>query len=245
MDTLDLTACDREPIHAPGAIQPHGLLLVADPSSLKLLGVAGDVESKLGLSDWSGQPLQDVIGSDFALRAKSAPANRPAIYLGKFRTSDGEAFDASAHRAECGVIVELEPAEHGSRPGGVLLGEIEATAAALERAASIDELCAIAAKEFRRITGYDRIMIYRFLDDDSGQVLGEDRDPSMRAFMHHRFPATDIPKQARALYLRNLVRVIPDVGYAPAPLRFADGPLRRSTFRTRRCAASRPSMCSI
>lgn len=223
MDTLDLTACDREPIHAPGAIQPHGLLLVADPSSLKLIAVAGDVEGKLGLSDWKGERLEDVLGSDFALRAKATQANRPPVYLGKFRSPDDQPFDASAHRAEVGIVVELEPAEKASRPGGVLLGEIETVAAAFENASTLEELCRIAATEFRRITGYDRVMIYRFLDDDSGQVLGEDLAPSMRPFLNHRFPATDIPKQARALYLRNLVRVIPDIGYEPALLRFADG----------------------
>lgn len=223
MDTLDLTACDREPIHAPGAIQPHGLLLVADPQTFELLAVAGDVERQLDLPNWTGERLDDVIGADFALRAKSAPANRPPVYLGKFRSSKGDAFDASAHRSSLGVVVELEPAEASARVGGVLLGEIETVAAAFENASSLDELCAIAAREFRRVTGYDRVMIYRFLDDDSGQVLGEDRAPSMRSFLNHRFPATDIPRQARALYLRNLMRVIPDVGYEPAPLRFADG----------------------
>lgn len=223
MDTLDLTACDREPIHAPGAIQPHGLLLVAEPSTLKLLAVAGDVEARLGLTEWAGERLEDVIGADFALRTKDSPANRPPVYLGRFRSSQGEAFDVSAHRAAVGVVVELEPVEASPRAGGVLLGEIEAVATAFERAPTVEELCGVAAREFRRITGYDRVMIYRFLDDDSGQVLGEDRAPNMRAFLHHRFPATDIPRQARALYLRNLVRVIPDVGYEPAPLRFADG----------------------
>ena len=62
-------------------------------------------------------------------------------------------------------------------------------------------------------------MVYRFLDDNAGVVLAEDRDPALGSFLNHHFPAADIPKQARALYVRNRVRVIPDVSYEPATLR--------------------------
>src|SRR5690606_13665928 len=75
------------------------------------------------------------------------------------------------------------------------------------------------AREFRRLTGYDRVMIYRFLDNDAGRVVGEDAAPGQHSFMNHHFPASDIPAQARALYIRNLVSVIPDVYDWPAPIR--------------------------
>ena len=55
---------------------------------------------------------------------------------------------------------------------------------------------------FRQFTGFDRVMIYRFLDDDAGVVVAEDRDPSLHGFLNHHFPASDIPRQARALYVR-------------------------------------------
>jgi len=62
-------------------------------------------------------------------------------------------------------------------------------------------------------------MVYQFLEDGAGRVLSEDRRGDLHSFVNHHFPASDIPRQARALYLRNLTRVIPDVGYQPAPLR--------------------------
>jgi light-regulated signal transduction histidine kinase (bacteriophytochrome) len=62
-------------------------------------------------------------------------------------------------------------------------------------------------------------MIYRFLDDNAGVVIAEDRIPHLKSFLNHHFPASDIPRQARELYIRNRVRVIPDVNYEPRPLR--------------------------
>ena len=223
LDTLDLTACDREPIHAPGAIQPHGLLLIADPKDLRLIAVAGDVEGRLGLIEWAGRPLAKAIGAERASQASCAEAGLAVLYLGRAEGMDGAAFDVSAHRSEAGITIEFEPAEAVETQGGVLLGELEAVSAAFDRAPTAEAMGRTLAEEFRRVTGYDRVMVYRFLDDDSGQVIAEARAPEMRSFLNHRFPAADIPKQARALYQRNLVRVIPDVGYVPAHLRFADG----------------------
>jgi light-regulated signal transduction histidine kinase (bacteriophytochrome) len=75
----------------------------------------------------------------------------------------------------------------------------------------------------RSLTGYDRIMVYRFLADGSGAVLAEAKEEAVPSLLNHHFPASDIPAQARQLYVRNLVRVIPDVGYVPAPLLWCEG----------------------
>jgi chemotaxis family two-component system sensor kinase Cph1 len=115
------------------------------------------------------------------------------------------------------LIVEFEPGL-GALPAAVLLGQLEAAGAAFERAPNLKTLCERAAVEFRRLTGFDRVMIYRFQDDDAGAVLAEDVVEGMPSFLNHHFPGSDIPAQARALYVRNLVRVIPDVSYRPAPL---------------------------
>lgn len=223
MDTLDLTACDREPIHAPGAIQPHGLLLIAD-NDARVIAVAGDVEGRLGAAPWAGRPLAELIGETAAARARGGAFGRPGpVHIGQVSAADGEVFDGSAHRSGDGLIVEIEAAESVKLPVGATLSELEAVAASFDRAPGVEALCAAAAVEFARLTGYDRVMIYRFLDDESGSVLGESLAPGMRSFLHHRFPASDIPRQARALYLKNLIRVIPDVDYAPAPIRFTEG----------------------
>jgi diguanylate cyclase (GGDEF)-like protein len=70
----------------------------------------------------------------------------------------------------------------------------------------------------KQITGYDRVLIYQFLRDGSGAVISEEKEEHLQSFLNHRFPEADIPKQARDLYRRNVIRVIPDVSYIPSPL---------------------------
>ena len=87
--------------------------------------------------------------------------------------------------------------------GGAMLAWLDAIATGFERAGDLTMLCERAAAAFRILTGFDRVMIYRFLDDEAGRVVVEDRDPALGTFLHHHFPATDIPKQARTLYVHN------------------------------------------
>lgn len=215
---IDLTACDREPIHIPGAIQPHGLMLVVDRASQTVSHGAGDIEGRLGPGHWIGRSVADLLGEDFTARALRAGEGAHEGFIGHYVTGAGEQLDVSAHRSGEHLIIELEPARAGPVPAS-LLGALEAAGAGFERAASLRALCERAVVEFRGLTGYDRVMIYRFLDDGAGQVVAEDRRAGMTPFLNHHFPATDIPRQARQLYVRNLVRVIPDIGYTPAPLR--------------------------
>ncbi len=212
----DLTVCDREPIHVPGSIQPHGLVLVADIKTLLVQAAAGDVETWLS-PDWLHASLDDLLGVDINAALTDFPQvgslDLDRVILGS------DAFDVVAHRADDRLIVELEPAPVSPAAATKVLSTHDAAGTSFERASDLRELCERAAGWFRKLTGYDRVMVYRFLDDDAGVVLAEDCDTALSPFINHHFPASDIPKQARALYVRNRIRVIPDVGYAPAPLR--------------------------
>lgn len=216
MSDLPLSECDREPIHIPGSIQPHGLLLVADAETLRLRQVAGDVEVRLGSSTWLDAPLSDLVGTSVA---EAVRAGEACGFAGEVAGASGERFDAVVQRAGALVLVELEPAATDPAGPHAALLELERATTAFERCTSLAALLQQGAEEVRRITGYDRVMIYRFMDDGSGAVLAESRRDGLHSFLHHRFPASDIPRQARDLYLRNRIRVIPDIAYAPAPLR--------------------------
>jgi chemotaxis family two-component system sensor kinase Cph1 len=218
--TIDLDSCDREPIHAPGSIQPHGMLLLVDGNGLLVRQIAGAVEERLGIVEWQGRPLDALIGK--MLSAKVAALLEPDAIgglMGQFSTPVGEILDVSAHVNGTHAIIELEAASAEGMPASFVLDRLAADAAGFEQAASLTILCERAAVAFRRLTGFDRVMVYRFLDDEAGRVLAEDRRDDMRSFLNQHFPASDIPRQARALYLRNLVRVIPDAAYRPAPMR--------------------------
>ncbi len=214
-ESLNLTACDREPIHVPGAVMPHGLLLVADALSLEVVAGAGAIEALFG-DDWRGARLDHLLAQDVDVLAEAVPIGPGGTIL----AAPVHDHDVALHRTGQWLLAELEPM--GETAGGSVaetLGWLDAMAAGFERTTTFSALCERAAVAFRALTGFDRVMIYRFLDDESGCVVAEDRAPELATFLHHHFPASDIPRQARALYVRNRTRVIPDVDYVPAPLR--------------------------
>ena len=122
------------------------------------------------------------------------------------------------HRRDGVIVLELERAPAARLSAAHLLGEMQAIGAALAAAPDLPRTCQAAVRELRRLTGFDRVMVYRFLEDGSGCVLAEDRAAELPPFLNHHYPASDIPRQARELYLRNVIRVVPDVGYMPSPL---------------------------
>ena len=217
-DTIDLTECDREPIHVPGSIQPYGLLLIGDAATGLVIAGAGEIEKRLTPA-WLGRPMSALMAQDIAPalhQARTFPGTVASLASVPGR---GEAFDATLHLSGDRLIVELEPEPDLPVSAGSVLSRLDAISTGFERASDLEALCARAAIAFRELTGFDRVMIYRFLDDAAGMVVGEDRDPLMGSFLNHHFPAGDIPKQARELYVRNRVRVISSVDYVPAPIR--------------------------
>jgi light-regulated signal transduction histidine kinase (bacteriophytochrome) len=212
---LDLTACDLEPIRTPGAIQPHGLLLLADRATLRVIGGAGDIEGRL-TPIWMDRPIESLLAQSLDVASFGAEGAVAPLAVVPGRT---ETFDASLHVSGDLLLVELEPAPTYPRSAAAALIELDRMGALFERAVDLQSLCERAAVAFRQITGFDHVMIYRFLDDGAGKVLAEEHDPARHSFLNHHFPAADIPKQARALYVRTPVRVIPDIAYAPAPIR--------------------------
>ena len=123
-----------------------------------------------------------------------------------------------AHLVDGGATLEAEALIGLEKNPAKALTNIRSIIERIGGTSDLIEACQLAAYEVRRITAYDRVMIYRFLADGTGSVIAEVRDPHLAPFLNHRFPASDIPKQARELYQRNPIRVIPDVGYIPAPL---------------------------
>jgi two-component system, chemotaxis family, sensor kinase Cph1 len=211
----DVTTCDAEPIHTPGSIQPHGIMMIADGHSLLCVGEAGDVETFLGRSS-IGLQLGDILEGAALGRLSTISAGSVTV-LGRV-SGRGGMLNAVAYRSGDFVIVEMDRAEETAVEAVPFLVDLDAASARFERSVSVAELCRNAAFTFRQLTGYDRIMIYQFLDDDAGVVVGESVTPDSHSFMNHHFPASDIPRQARALYIRNKVRVIPDIYYIPRPI---------------------------
>ena len=135
------------------------------------------------------------------------------------KTNSGQEFEAIIHRYEGLLILELEtkPAEPQSVPLE-LYSSLKSTIAQLEGTSSVKEFCEQAAQQVREFTGFDRVMIYRFADDDSGHVLAEAKRDDLESFLGLHYPASDIPKQARALYVKSWLRFKTDNDAAPVAL---------------------------
>jgi len=224
---VDLTSCDREPIHIPGSIQPHGLLLVLDGPEFVVRRASENAPGLLGkpLAEVIGRPLADVFGRDQAdrlrLGAGGAPAGQPAV-VGEVRIGRGESgplFHALAHRSGGFIVLELEPAD-ADAVGAFheVYQPLQSFLSRLDSATSSEALLGIAASEVRRVTGFDRVLIYRFDEDGHGTVVAQDGTGRLPSLLGHRFPGSDIPRQARELYRLNRFRLIPDAGYTPVPI---------------------------
>lgn len=218
-------SCEREPIHIPAAILPFGAMLVVAPDTLEVLQGAGELEALLG------RPVEALLGHSGAalfrpdqvehLRALAAGSRlaRPMHLLDPlFRVLPGQPLDASLHRTGEALVMEFEAADPADRLHADPLVGVQELAAGLDTSGSLLALCQSAVDGLRRLTGYDRVLAYRFEPDESGWVFAESRAPGIESFLDLHYPAGDIPEQARNLYLANWVRMIPRVDYTPAPL---------------------------
>lgn len=208
----DLSACHAEPIRVPGAIQPHGRLLVLDPQNLQLQAFS---------DNWPPDELQAVLrrlGADglAALAPGAAPTPLGVQDLG------GKAWEASAHHSGQHLLVEFEPALPPAGHEAPIYSLTRIFLPRLQEAGSIEQLARLAAREMKRLSGFGRCLVYCFDEAGHGQVLAEELDPGYDSYAGHHFPADDIPQQARALYLANHFRLIADAHYTPVPLRSDD-----------------------
>jgi light-regulated signal transduction histidine kinase (bacteriophytochrome)/CheY-like chemotaxis protein len=209
---VDLTNCDREPIHIPGSIQGHGCILACDPGGSTILHYSANVPEMLDVSgEINGKRLEDIVGGEAAHTLRNALATsddpaRPALRHG-LRILSGKAFDVALHRYDSKVVIEFEPA---SSDGDQPLEVARMLISRVRNMTGIDKLVESAARLMFAMLGYDRVMVYRFEQDGAGKVVSEYKRRDLESFRGQYFPATDIPKQARELYLRNTIRVISD-----------------------------------
>ncbi len=224
--TVDLTNCDREPIHIPGSIQPHAVMLVLREPDLTIVQASTNTAEKLGLphAQLLGSPLSHFISAEhlayLQTRVLPLPLEAAPQYLPPLRFADAaRPFEAIIHRFNGALILELEdwpdrPALHHEE----VFSALKNTLAALHGDLSVVDFCQLAAEQVRRFIGFDRVMVYRFAEDLSGHVIAEAKRDDLEAFLGLHYPASDIPKQARELFKRSKLRLIPDLRYAPVAL---------------------------
>ncbi len=221
---VDLTNCDREPIHIPGSIQPHGAMLVCDGDDFVVTYASANAAAFLQTANevLTGRPLRESIGDSAAhtvrnAAAKSFSANAPGLMFNLALDAGRGHVDGSVHAYQGRTFVEFEPAGEGEDS----YGPLELTRALVRRLAdepNVERLARSAARMVRLMLGYDRVMIYKLLHNGAGRVIAEERRFDLQSFLNQHFPASDIPAQARELYKRNWIRMIGDARYTPSPL---------------------------
>ena len=215
---FDLNRCAEEPIRIPGGIQPHGALLALDPQTLAVLQSSANASEMLGTDITARTKITDFCSSHFANDLQQWLATSDPMFL-RTTTIGRRSLQALGHRTAQGTILEFEePPSFEGDTLEALYPRIAHFMEEVQNVASIDEVCAAAAREFRRISGFNRVLIYRFDDEWNGEVLAEDGDATLPSYLGLRFPASDIPTHARELYRLNRLRIIPDAHYTPVPI---------------------------
>jgi two-component system, chemotaxis family, sensor kinase Cph1 len=224
---IDLSNCDQEPIHIPGCIQPHGLLLVVTVPDLIIVQASANIVTLLGqeLTDVLNAPLQVVCDSQLvqtlrvALTRDQIEAINPLVVSLRGAEDQVLALTALVHRIDHLLIIEFEPRdprETDQLPR--LYQRAQHAIIRLNSTHSLQDLYHVIAEEMHKVTGFDRVMVYQFDSHWNGEVVAEAKVEAARSYAGLWFPASDIPKQARELYLHTWLRVIPDVAYTPVPI---------------------------
>ncbi len=213
---LDLEVCAREPIRVPGAIQPHGVLLALD-DELRIVRASSNSQVLLDRSvdELLGLPVGEVLAN--VPFADLAQPDLTLVNPMSLRLRSGVAVDGVASRSGGLLLLELEP---GTDDDGVDTSylQIRALLQRLQHSGTLEELVEVTATEVRRLTGFDRVMVYRFDAEWNGEVVGEARRDDLVPFLGLWYPSSDIPAQARALYAASWLRLIASVDYEPAPI---------------------------
>ncbi|MEI6043575.1 MAG: ATP-binding protein [Chloroflexota bacterium] len=224
---IDLTNCEREPIHIPGSIQSYGLLLVLKMPELTIIQVSSNTLALLGLppEQLLNQPLEllleetDIHYLRHCLQNFKLERNPLQIFTIKIKGS-AQNFYGIVHLIEGVVVLELELVkliQTTTTPG--LYSQVKATLSQLRVTLTVREFCQSIAEEVQRLTGFDRVMIYRFDEEYNGEVIAEARAAEkvdeLTTYLGLHYPASDIPRQARVLYLLNWIRLIANVSYTP------------------------------
>lgn len=230
-DAAALASCTPAALFAPGQVQPYGVLLVLTPDHI-VHQVSANLESLTGLSPAQvlDQPLAALLSPAASQRLSTVIAQieadssvpGPALELplgpAPARSFLGQCYPVAGH-----ILLELEPLT--APPAPAILGlhhQLQRAIQHLRQSTSLPDVAHRLATTVKGLTGFDRVMVYRFLDDDHGVVLAEEREADLESYLGLHYPAFDIPPPARELFLRQWVRIIPHVNGVAVPLIPAD-----------------------
>lgn len=220
-----IARCEEEPVHAPGSIQPHGALVSLDPTHQRVLQASANLERWLGVPTATALQMnpRDLLGDEWLEWLEQADqagvlseSDSTPCSATRSCGSQGRLVHVTAYRSGGQHVLEMEetaPAAHGE-----LLAQLHHAIRSIQRAQSAGEVLERLVTQVRTLTGDDRVLVCRFDADGHGTVVAEDRSEHAISYLHHHFPASDIPGPVRRLYAVNPVRHIPQAQGVAVPL---------------------------
>ena len=214
-EEIDLENCAREPIHIINRTQEFGLLLVADPESFSILQTGSNSREFLSHAPEAllGKEVGEVFGTGVTEKFRQQLKEGKNSATVELQLPQGN-FLLTAHQDQGQLLLDLEPLtafKEASRDPALLFADFRGQEGA-------EGLFSRTAKLVRQNFGYDRVMIYKFDEQWNGEVVAEEREAGMQSWFGLHYPASDIPAQSRAMFLKNRIRIISDVDYKPVPL---------------------------
>ncbi|MEM8832801.1 MAG: ATP-binding protein [Cyanobacteria bacterium P01_G01_bin.19] len=226
LQDVDLNNCDREPIHIPNLIQPHGVLLTVSAAEYRILQVSLNTLEMLGIEpqELLDVPLSELLGETQVGKIQLCLSQDfDSVNPLKINITKGDCvltFDGIIHRVGETIVLELEPIKNTEEEVNFFnfYHLVKSPITRIQNTKTLDELCNAIVREVRQVTGFARVMVYRFDEEGAGTVIAEAANEDLEPFLGLRYPDTDIPKQAKYLYTLNLLRLIPDATYQPVGL---------------------------
>ena len=217
---INITSLKEAAIHLTSEIQSHGILLVLQEPDLQILQISQNTFNTFGISpeDMVQQKLEDLLDPyqiqkiKFWLSEKNLDFINPSKIWIKKQGDEYTVFDAVFYRNSEGfLILELEPTASGENIPFLSFYHLATSSAnRLEKSKSLRDSSQIIVQEIRKMTGFDRVMLYKFSDDGHGSVIAEEKTDALESYLGLHYPESDIPQPARQLFLENSIRIIPD-----------------------------------
>jgi len=224
-DIVNLSNCEQEPIHIPGSIQPHGFLMGLKADTFTIDFCSANTTEFIGLAHTSllGNTFESIFGKESLGKLKAYIEKDLMLSSSLLKENFlGKDFVCTVHKDDDIYILEAEPVTEEHTEASMAYDQTSQFLGYMHDTHTLKELCQLVARGTREITGYDRVMVYRFDKDYNGEVFAESVRDDLEPFLGLHYPHTDIPSQARELYMQNLLRLITDIDYTPVPLYTVD-----------------------
>ena len=227
MFNTNLDNCHKEPIHIPGSVQSHGILLVIDKDDFIIKYVSDNIEeiTEIQINEILNTKLNVFFGSHFyeeVYKNRHKPSEELQLlnpFTATLNSTSGisKKFDAIVSKNDKFILIDLEPyVEKQDVEFVKFYHEIRNFINSIVQIDDLQQIFEKSVEEIRRFTNFDRVMFYRFDEDCNGEVVAESKTKELNSFLHQHFPESDIPAQARALYIKNKIRLIADVNSIPS-----------------------------